>query len=115
MEEEYEVVDQETGEVEEVVGLKFDDEEVTATLENGEEVIFENEGEQGDLENDEFVIRETHTHNHPDGSPVKKYMGKEVLAEGEREVNGKKYIHIRLIDGSTHDLTEEDYKLQVIE
>jgi len=42
------------------------------------------------------------------------FNGKEIVSDGIREVNGKEYHHIRLADGSTQDLTDEEYTLQVI-
>lgn len=111
----YEVVDETTNEVEPVASLEFGDEEVTATLEDGEKVEFSNPGQEGQLENDTHVMREVETHNHPDGTKPKFYQGKEVLSEGTHEVNGKEYKTIRLVDGSTYDLTDEEYALQVTE
>lgn len=51
--------------------------------------------------------------NELNDSIKKQYQGKEIITEGNREVNGKVFINIRLIDGSTHDLTSEEYSLQV--
>lgn len=48
-----------------------------------------------------------------EGVFTKFYAGQEVISEGTRTVNGKDYKHIRLLDGSTYDLTSEEYALQV--
>lgn len=45
--------------------------------------------------------------------PRKFYEGKVVISDGTREVNGITYHAIRLEDGSTYDLTAEDYKMKV--
>ena len=54
----YEVVDEITNEVEPVASLEFGEEEVTATLEDGEKVVFENKDKEGQLENDTHVIQD---------------------------------------------------------
>ena len=41
------------------------------------------------------------------------YMGKNVIGGGVREVNGVKYNHLTLEDGTTHDLTNEEYVAKV--
>lgn len=46
-------------------------------------------------------------------STVKTYEGKEVISDGFREVNGRDFHHIKLSDGSSYDLTEEEYALKV--
>lgn len=43
------------------------------------------------------------------------YMGKKVVSEREHDVNGKSYVEIRLEDGSTSDLTHEQYKSDITE
>lgn len=43
----------------------------------------------------------------------KLYMGKEVISDTTREVNGVTYHVLRLEDGSTHDLTVEDYATHI--
>ena len=45
---------------------------------------------------------------------TKFFEGKEVISEGTRTVNDKPYHVIRLADGSTYDLTYEEYKLKII-
>lgn len=43
------------------------------------------------------------------------YMGKKVAVSASRTVNEKTYHHVTLEDGTTHDLTEEEYaNLKVI-
>jgi hypothetical protein len=159
----YEIYNKETQEVltgmPHVFGGEGEDSYVTFTLEDGEEITFANPNQQGQLENDKYLIRQADSNLEADGegevifpieidTPIlsreemvaevgeeevakieseaeeigvenilitsKTYMGKEILAESSRTVNDKEYIHIRLADGSTYDLTEEEYKLQVI-
>lgn len=45
---------------------------------------------------------------------VRTYMGKPIISEDTREVNGKTYNVVRLEDGSTHDLTVEEYEREVV-
>lgn len=45
--------------------------------------------------------------------PVKLYDGKRVISEGVREVEGKVFHTLRLEDGSTYDVTDEDYETKV--
>lgn len=40
----------------------------------------------------------------------KMYMGKAIITHYMRTVGDKEYHHVRLEDGSEHDLTDEDYK-----
>ncbi len=47
--------------------------------------------------------------------PKRFYEKKLIVAEYPREVNGKTYHHVRLADGSTQDLTDEQKELIVIE
>lgn len=44
----------------------------------------------------------------------KVYQGKKVISEGARELNDKNYIVIRLEDGSSYDLTQAQYDLEVV-
>jgi hypothetical protein len=41
----------------------------------------------------------------------KTYLGQTVISEDIRNVNGKDYHVIRVTDGSTYDLTDEEYEL----
>ena len=41
------------------------------------------------------------------------FEGKQIISEGTRTVNDKKYNVIRLIDGSTYDLTDEEYSEKI--
>lgn len=43
----------------------------------------------------------------------KVYAGKAVLSDTFRSVEGKSYHHIKLEDGTTYDLTNEEYAVQV--
>ncbi len=49
----------------------------------------------------------------PAGIVKKTLEGKEVISDTTRTVNEKKYHHVRLLDGSTQDLTDEEYALKV--
>lgn len=42
-----------------------------------------------------------------------RYQGKDVIATNDHEVNGVTYHEVRLADGSTYDLNDEDFKLIV--
>lgn len=46
--------------------------------------------------------------------PVKKYRGQVLISDGMRTVNDKEYHFIRIADGSTYDLTDEEYENEVI-
>lgn len=47
-------------------------------------------------------------------APVTKtYAGKTIVSDTFRQVEGKSYHHLRLEDGSTYDLTDEEYQNQV--
>lgn len=48
-----------------------------------------------------------------DISSSKIFKGQEVISDGTREVEGKTYRHIRIADGTTYDLTEEEYLTEV--
>lgn len=73
--------------------------------------IIQNE-EINEIVSDEEVL----TVDEFEGVPfAKQYMGKEIISESTRIVNDREYIHIRLIDGTTHDLTSEQYALEVTE
>lgn len=41
------------------------------------------------------------------------YRGQTVISDGMREVNGKEYHHIRLADGSTTDVPDDEYDAMV--
>lgn len=45
--------------------------------------------------------------------PPKSFEGKEIVSDVTRDVNGKTYHHIRLLDGTTQDLTDEEYASKV--
>lgn len=59
----------------------------------------------------------TETELHPlgevTGVGVRLFEGKVVLSEGTRTVNDKLYHTIRLVDGSSYDLTDEEYELKI--
>lgn len=63
----YEVFSKESWEIIPVTELQFRDEEVVAVLENGEEVVFANPKEEGNLraENDSYLIRQVETEMSP--------------------------------------------------
>ena len=46
-------------------------------------------------------------------APALKYMGKRIVNSGTRTVNEVVYQHVVLEDGTTHDLTEEQYRTDV--
>lgn len=48
-----------------------------------------------------------------DAPKVKMFEGKQVISDTNREVNGKSYHTVRLEDGSSQDLTDEEYDLKV--
>ncbi len=48
-----------------------------------------------------------------DEAPKKYLGGLLILSEDVRTVNGKDYNHVKLIDGSEQDLTDEQYEEQV--
>ena len=81
------------------------EEETTPEVEEMEEIMSEDSGEAEGITSVEETTPEV---------TAKTYMGKEVISEGTRMLNGKEYITIRLSDGSTYDLTSEEYELQVI-
>lgn len=54
----YVIVNKETEEVKEVKTLSFGTEEVTVTTVSGEEVVFSNIGQVGNLENEIYSIQE---------------------------------------------------------
>lgn len=56
-----------------------------------------------DLNKSEGIVPEAVT-------PLKKYMGKEIISESIQTINGKEYNSIRLSDGSTQLLSPEEYK-----
>lgn len=41
------------------------------------------------------------------------FEGKQVISDTIREINGKEYHTIRLSDGSSQDLTQEEYELKI--
>lgn len=43
----------------------------------------------------------------------KRYHAKVILVESERTVGTQTFKHIRLEDGAEHDLTDEEYQLEV--
>lgn len=47
--------------------------------------------------------------------PVRMYRGQQVISTGHRELNDKTYHTVRLADGSTEDLTSEEFAAQVTE
>lgn len=44
---------------------------------------------------------------------VKTYNGQEVISDGYRIVDDRKIRHIRVVDGSAYDLSEDDYQKDV--
>jgi hypothetical protein len=42
------------------------------------------------------------------------FEGKVIVSDGMRVVNEIEYHHVKLEDGSSHDLTDEQYQLQVV-
>jgi len=48
-------------------------------------------------------------------APRRMYRGQEVISIGTRELNDKTYHTVRLADGSTEDLTDEQFALEVTE
>lgn len=60
----------------------------------------------------EVVTDGANTADVVDTAPVEKahfYMGKQIISDTMRKVEDKFYHHIRLEDGSSHDLTKEEY------
>lgn len=49
----------------------------------------------------------------PNGEPRARYRGHIVLIDGEREVNGHMFHHIRCTDGCEYDLTDKEYATEV--
>lgn len=49
----------------------------------------------------------------PTSLKIKTLEGKEVVSDVMRTVNDKQYHHVRLIDGTTQDLTDEEYSLKI--
>ena len=43
----------------------------------------------------------------------KHFKGQEIISDTIREVNGKFYKHISIGDGSSYDLTDEEYLLEI--
>ncbi len=66
----YEIMNKVTGEVTPVVGMIFGQEEVTANTDTLGNVVFSNIGNVGDLQNEEYAIREVGTHIEADGEGV---------------------------------------------
>lgn len=62
---------------------------------------------------------ETETEKSEDTVPAKTthvrktFHGQEVISDGHREVEGKKYRHVKIADGSTYDLSEDEYQFNV--
>lgn len=80
----YELINKTTGEVVELQeGGVFGEETVSFKTVSGEEVIFQNPGQQGQLTNDVYDIREVATHSEPDGTGT---VEVETTPEGEVEV-----------------------------
>jgi hypothetical protein len=48
-----------------------------------------------------------------DGEPRLRYRGQVVLSESERTVGRQTFKHIRIVDGSEYDLTNEEYANEV--
>lgn len=65
-------------------------------------------------EDDGAVDSETDSISAPQDAEEKHYGGKLVISDGFREVNDRRFHHIRLEDGSTNDLTDEEYDKNVI-
>lgn len=66
----YELINKTTAEVYPVTGLSFGEAEVIATAEGIENVVFSNIGQQGNLENDVYAIRQVGTHLTPNDDGV---------------------------------------------
>lgn len=49
----------------------------------------------------------------PNEEPRKRYRGQIVITDGFRDTDGGKVHHIRIADGSTYDLSDKDYLLEV--
>tara|TARA_R110000868_G_scaffold114344_2_gene306423 strand:+ start:7023 stop:7253 length:231 start_codon:yes stop_codon:yes gene_type:complete len=62
----YEVINKETGLIYPVTVLSFGNEEVTVTTEVGD-IVFANPDAQGQLTNEEYLIRQVGTHLEADG------------------------------------------------
>lgn len=50
------------------------------------------------------------TDNAAQATPARQYMGKTITSHFLRKVGDKQYHHVRLEDGTTHDLTKEEYE-----
>lgn len=70
----YELIDKISGNILVVTGMEFGDETVTAIYDGGE-IVFTNKGKSGDLQNEQFAIREIGTNSQPDGTGVVDDMG----------------------------------------
>lgn len=70
MQTQYEIINKVTGECTPVVGMVFGEAEVTVSTESTADVVFSNVGQVGDLQNDEYAIREVGTHLEADGTGV---------------------------------------------
>lgn len=53
--------------------------------------------------------------NVPTKSPSFSYAGHVIVSDGFREVNGVKFHHIKVDDGTSYDLTDHEYNLGVKE
>lgn len=84
----------------------------------GDTIQIPEEPTQADLEqklNQELGLEADIAEAAPAEAPAaKSFKGQSVISDGFREVNGKNYHHIRLADGSSLDLSEEEYVAQVI-
>jgi len=70
----YELVSKVDGSVVEVTGMSFGEEIVTASTGNGD-IIFTNKDKAGDLQNDEYAIREVGTYAQADGTGTVNDLG----------------------------------------
>lgn len=69
------------------------------------EEVLENTGATTNAPADDSSVTST--------EPKKTLEEKEIISETLREVNGKNYHHVKLTDGTSQDLTDEEYSLKV--
>ena len=95
----------------------MENEEIKIEETPAEEALVEEVVEETPVEEEvpvEEVVEETPVEEEvPVEEEFLTYRGQKVVSVGSREVNGKFYKHIRVGDGSTYDLTDKEFELEV--
>lgn len=93
--------------------LELEDDNGDEDKDIGSEENGEDKNENTENGSDSSVSDTTFSDNKLNPTSPKTLDGKEIISDVSREVNEKTYHHVKLLDGSTQDLTDEEYKAKV--